>query len=741
MACTAISWNVCGIEVATLEAVLDALAHQVDWDFIGLQEFSKQKVKRLETMVRGHRLIHGIAEGGRRFPALVLHRRWHAARCRIRRTAHMIAVSVGSKIFASIHMPHSGAADEVFEAACDEVIENIKQLRGGVNIPLVLAMDLNVEFDREVLPWIGGHPGGSFTPRAEIAIRFLGELGCSLVNTFVPLEASRPGFEGTNVRATAIDHIAATLPCTPKQVAILQSIRFATSTDHLPICATIVAGNDHRNDSGNGEMAATMGSPASSRISKGTALLTRHSDTQDRAAARDLNRLAYATALDGGGGETIRRDPAALDKVHEHLAEAVRGSGAFRIGRCRAAEYLVKAERDGLAGLVREMEVAGRQSREAWKVASKKVWRERRRLGRVKTARLLEAQATGQDWTWNKERRQKYCDAETLADGDELTYERGDWGQLASDTLAQLYEAPEDEQANVETWMKVTRDALDSGGMTYDISTEEGRGGMMEWISRHLPADVWAPQARHHGHLALFTDGSAANVTLPAEPPKKRLRRDCDERQAPSRKRKRTRAEFANQTCQTFSPLEEQPAMSAGWGFAAVLRCSTCPLAFPGRHPGDTLLATACGKVVCDATDARFAGAEAETNGSAEVVAITKALSWNASEADDVPGTVVRYGSVYAASAITGSINTVSNQKAVEWAQAALENLANVLPVSFLHVSAHSDNDWNDLADSLASRGEKGEESVTYYDAFHDRKSSHSAGLAECVTNPIHLLS
>ena len=142
---------------------------------------------------------------------------------------------------------------------------------------------------------------------------------------------------------------------------------------------------------------------------------------------------------------------------------------------------------------------------------------------------------------------------------------------------------------------------------------------------------------------------------------------------------------------------------TAGWGFTVVT----------GGNGNDDAAAdethSRCGHVVTDAQQPGYIGAERPTNNTGELTAIAQALEYILADRSGRP-VLVRYDSLYAGNMAAGKWRPRKNKVLVShvrrlWTRAHT-HLHGRLWTS--HVYGHSNHQWNDRADALASQGRGG---------------------------------
>ena len=147
-----------------------------------------------------------------------------------------------------------------------------------------------------------------------------------------------------------------------------------------------------------------------------------------------------------------------------------------------------------------------------------------------------------------------------------------------------------------------------------------------------------------------------------------------------------------------------QMAPHAGWGVAVSEESSTSP------SPQVELF----GPVCIHTADARWVGAESETNNTGELTAMIEALLWLESEAPGPPEVhaTILYDSTYAHASVTSQSNPTTNEKLVAKSRAIFERVSRIRPFDFVYVRGHSGNLGNNHADRLAGLGTTGQQTT-----------------------------
>merc|ERR1711871_1201365 len=103
-----------------------------------------------------------------------------------------------------------------------------------------------------------------------------------------------------------------------------------------------------------------------------------------------------------------------------------------------------------------------------------------------------------------------------------------------------------------------------------------------------------------------------------------------------------------------------------------------------------------------------FLGAEYGSNNSAELTAIGEALLYARDFCKDAKTICIKYDSEYAAFTIQGIYNGQKNKKLYNTVRDIYEEVKATHKVLWYHVKGHSGNIYNDMADSMATKGAKG---------------------------------
>jgi ribonuclease HI len=157
-------------------------------------------------------------------------------------------------------------------------------------------------------------------------------------------------------------------------------------------------------------------------------------------------------------------------------------------------------------------------------------------------------------------------------------------------------------------------------------------------------------------------------------------------------------------------------AWRAGWGVVALDGQQHC------------IVNELWGPVVLDRTSGLYMGAAHSSNNTAELCALGEALLWLRDEegVDDGGGrggapssgecggvqrrrpALLRHDSTYAANVVTGAYRANKNVELVRTVSQLLAQVRAQRPLEFEHVKAHSNEVWNDRADTLAKHGARG---------------------------------
>ena len=138
----------------------------------------------------------------------------------------------------------------------------------------------------------------------------------------------------------------------------------------------------------------------------------------------------------------------------------------------------------------------------------------------------------------------------------------------------------------------------------------------------------------------------------------------------------------------------------AGWGFAVVSGGD-------GKDDEEAVEThSRCGRVITNAQQAGYIGAQRATNNTAELTAIARALEYIIEDKSGRPA-VIRYDSMYAGNIATGTWRARANRALAQRIRAlwtrAHDHLQGQLWAS--HVYGHNGHKWNERADELARRG------------------------------------
>ena len=133
---------------------------------------------------------------------------------------------------------------------------------------------------------------------------------------------------------------------------------------------------------------------------------------------RGRGRATFAKTLEAGGGAALRRDPGGSIDVAQHIATSAKKSGVFRYASGRSSDM---SEGDCGQGprRLRDLEVKYDQALQRrieaacgapeggasveWIAASKRVWKERRKMARQREAEKLDREAAAEAWTWKRD--------------------------------------------------------------------------------------------------------------------------------------------------------------------------------------------------------------------------------------------------------------------------------------------------------------------------------------------------
>ena len=148
--------------------------------------------------------------------------------------------------------------------------------------------------------------------------------------------------------------------------------------------------------------------------------------------------------------------------------------------------------------------------------------------------------------------------------------------------------------------------------------------------------------------------------------------------------------------------------LPAGWGVAIVTEVSSQNTASANA----TLVAQLYGPVISVQPDQSlpFATTEVGSNNTGEISAIAAALTWLLRTDDKLTPAVICYDSQYAADSVLGVFNGKRNEQLIHHSRSLYSRVSLQRSLTMQHVKGHSSNNqWNDLADTLANRGNMGQ--------------------------------
>ena len=156
------------------------------------------------------------------------------------------------------------------------------------------------------------------------------------------------------------------------------------------------------------------------------------------------------TTLEAGGGAALRRDPGGIIEVTQHIATSAKRSGVFRYASGRSSDMSdgdCCQERQRLRNLEVRYEQALQRRIEAargvheadasveWRIASRRVWKERRKMARQREAERLDREAAAEAWTWKRDGQMPiegdFLSAK-LGNGSTMEVPREKWAELAT---------------------------------------------------------------------------------------------------------------------------------------------------------------------------------------------------------------------------------------------------------------------------------------------------------------------
>ena len=152
---------------------------------------------------------------------------------------------------------------------------------------------------------------------------------------------------------------------------------------------------------------------------------------------------------------------------------------------------------------------------------------------------------------------------------------------------------------------------------------------------------------------------------------------------------------------------EETPA---GWGVVVIAGSNDL-----GRGDGE-ILHEFHGRVITNAAENGFIGAEVGSNNTAELTAIAEALRWLLKEGGNEE-IIIKTDSQYAGNQAVGAWKAKANKILVGHVQELWREVSALREISWEHVRAHSGHRWNERADHLAIRAANNEkpESLSFW--------------------------
>ena len=145
----------------------------------------------------------------------------------------------------------------------------------------------------------------------------------------------------------------------------------------------------------------------------------------------------------------------------------------------------------------------------------------------------------------------------------------------------------------------------------------------------------------------------------------------------------------------------------AGWGLVIITGDTGL-----GKGTGK-LIEEKSGKVITDAGDDSFLGAEIGSNNTGELSGFAHALRWILSRDSD-GGYIIRTDSNYAGNITDGTWKAKANLALVSRVRALWEEVQSTSEVEWNHVRAHRGHRWNERADHLAARAAADEDPVPF---------------------------
>ena len=135
----------------------------------------------------------------------------------------------------------------------------------------------------------------------------------------------------------------------------------------------------------------------------------------------------------------------------------------------------------------------------------------------------------------------------------------------------------------------------------------------------------------------------------------------------------------------------------AGWGIVIVEGDTGL-----GKGAGD-ILAELSGRVITDANDSDWFGAEVGSNNTAELSAFLQALRWILGNPNSEQF-CIKTDSTYVGNIVVGKWKAKQNLELVHRTKALWDEVNDICQIRWEHVRAHAGYRWNERADHLAIR-------------------------------------
>ena len=170
-------------------------------------------------------------------------------------------------------------------------------------------------------------------------------------------------------------------------------------------------------------------------------------------------------------------------------------------------------------------------------------------------------------------------------------------------------------------------------------------------------------------------------------------------------------------------------ASPAGWGVAIVSEISSQTTASIEA----TLVAQLHGPVTSAHPEQGlpFATTEVGSNNTGEISAIAAALTWLLHTDTSSTPAVICYDSQYAADSVLGAFNGRRNEQLIHHSRSLYSLVSLQRSLSMQHVKGHSNNQWNELADQLANRGNSGQSHLS--SSYNKDKSNIDIGTPQSL--------